>query len=72
MNRSLRNGATSSRRCSKKMASNMLSDDLREHLALTSTTELLEIIGTTIKDTQTTIEILTEEINLRLMEQAEE
>ena len=50
----------------------MLSDDLREHLALTSTTELLEIIGTTIKDTQTTIEILTEEINLRLMEQAEE
>ena len=49
-----------------------MNDELRKHLALTSTAELLEIIDTTIKDTQMTIEILTEEINLRLMEQAEE
>ena len=46
-------------------------EELRRHLASYTIPELIEIIDQTIEDTEKTIRALTEEINLRLMEEAE-
>ena len=47
----------------------MLSNDFRNRLALLSTAELLDVMNKQIEETQDTITLLTEEIQLRLMEQ---
>lgn len=46
-------------------------EELRRHLAHYSISELIEVIDQTAEDAERTIRALTEEINLRLMEEAE-
>lgn len=50
---------------------NLCNEELRRHLADYSIPELLEIMDQTMQDAALTIQTLNEEINLRLMEQAE-
>ena len=50
----------------------MLSNEFRRRLALLTTAELLELMNKQIEETQNMINLLTEEIELRLMEQTEE
>ena len=50
---------------------NLCNAELRRHLADYSIPELLEIMDQTMQDAALTIQTLNEEINLRLMEQAE-
>lgn len=50
----------------------MLSNNFRRQIALMTTTELLEVMNKQIEETKDMIELLTEEIQLRLMEQTEE
>ena len=54
---------------SEKMS--LSNEELRRHLASYTIPELIEIIDQTIEESSMTIQALTEEINLRLMEQAE-
>lgn len=49
----------------------LCNEELRRHLADYSIPELIEVIDQTAEDAERTIRALTEEINLRLMEQAE-
>jgi len=49
----------------------LCNEELRRHLAHYSIPELIEVIDQTAEDAERTIRALTEEINLRLMEQAE-
>ena len=50
----------------------MLSCDVRRQLALLTTPELLELMNKQIEETQAVINLLTEEIQLRLMEKEQE
>lgn len=50
----------------------MLSCDLRRQIALLTTAELLELMNKQIEETQDMINLLTEEIQLRLMEKERE
>ena len=50
----------------------MLSNDFRKRLALLTTAELLEAMNKQIAETQDMINLLTEEIQLRLMEKEQE
>ncbi len=50
----------------------MLSNNFRRQIALMTTAELLEVMNKQIEETKDMIELLTEEIQLRLMEQTEE
>ena len=50
----------------------MLSSEFRKRLALLTTAELLETMNKQISETHDMINLLTEEIQLRLMEEAEE
>lgn len=50
----------------------MLSNEFRRRLALLTTAELLELMNKQIEETQDMINLLTEEIELRLMEQTKE
>ena len=56
----------------KGRAESMLSNDFRRKLAVMTTAELLEVIDKQIEETQSMINLLTEEIQLRLMEQTKE
>ena len=56
----------------KSSASHMLSNEFRRRLALLTTAELLDLMNKQIEETQDMINLLTEEIQLRLMEQAKE
>lgn len=56
----------------KSSASHMLSNEFRRRLALLTTAELLEVMNKQIEETQDMIKLLTEEIELRLMEQTKE
>ena len=56
----------------KSSASHMLSNDFRRQLALLTTPELLELMNKQIEETQDVINLLTEEIQLRLMEKEQE
>ena len=46
----------------------MLSNEFRRKLSLMTTAELLEVMNKQIEETQNMINLLTEEIQLRLME----
>ena len=46
----------------------MLSNEFRQKLSLMTTAELLEVMNKQIEETQNMINLLTEEIQLRLME----
>ena len=46
----------------------MLSNEFRRKLSLMTTAELLEVMNKQIEETQNMINLLTEEIHLRLME----
>ena len=72
MRKCLKDGEKRSENCSEKAASQMPSTELRRRLSLMTTAELLEAMNKQIVETQNIIEILTEEIQLRLMERAEE
>lgn len=50
----------------------MLSNDFRKRLALLSTAEILEVMNKQIDETKDMINLLTEEIELRLMEKEQE
>ena len=56
----------------RSQVSHILSDELRSRLAVMSIPELIEVMNEQISDTQKMIEMLTEEIQLRLMEQEPE
>ena len=56
----------------KSQASHILNDELRFQLAVMSIPELIEVMNEQISETQKMIEILTDEIQLRLMEQESE
>lgn len=56
----------------KARAESMLSCDLRRQIALLTTAELLELMNKQIEETQDMINLLTEEIQLRLMEKERE
>ena len=56
----------------RSQVSRILSDELRYRLAGMSIPELIEVMNEQISDTQKMIEMLTDEIQLRLMEQSEE
>lgn len=56
----------------RSSASHMLSNEFRRRLALLTTAELLELMNKQIEENQNMINLLTEEIELRLMEQTEE
>ena len=56
----------------KARAEPMLSDDFRRKLSVMTTAELLELMNKQIEETQDMINLLTEEIELRLMEQTKE
>lgn len=49
-----------------------MSNEFRRRLALLTTAKLLELMNKQIKETQDMINLLTEEIELRLMEQTKE
>lgn len=49
-----------------------MSNEFRRRLALLTTAELLELMNKQIEETQDMINLLTEEIELRLMEQTKE
>ena len=53
-------------------ASHILNDELRIRLAVMSIPELIEVMNEQISESQKIIEILTDEIQVRLMEQQEE
>lgn len=50
----------------------MLSDDFRKRLSLLTTAEILDVMNKQIEETQDLISLLTEEIQLRLMEKEQE
>ena len=52
----------------KARAEPMLSNEFRRKLSLMTTAELLEVMNKQIEETQNMINLLTEEIQLRLME----
>ena len=56
----------------RSQASHILSDELRFRLAVMSIPELIEVMNEQISESQKIIEILTDEIQVRLMEQQEE
>ena len=56
----------------KVRAEPMLSSEFRRRLSLMTTAELLEAIDKQIIETQNLIELLTEEVQLRLMEKEKE
>ena len=50
----------------------MLSTDFRKRLSLLTTAEILDVMNKQIEETQDLISLLTEEIQLRLMEKEQE
>ena len=50
----------------------MLSTDFRKRLSLLTTAEILDVMNKQIEETQGMISLLTEEIQLRLMEKEQE
>ena len=56
----------------RSQASHILSHELRYRLAVMSIPELIDVMNEQISESQKIIEMLTEEIQLRLMEQSEE
>lgn len=56
----------------KSQASHILSNELRYRLAVMSIPELIQVMNDQISESQKIIEMLTEEIQLRLMEQESE
>ena len=56
----------------RSQASHILNDELRFRLAVMSIPELIEVMNKQISESQKIIEILTDEIQVRLMEQQEE
>ena len=56
----------------KSQASHILSNELRYRLAVMSIPELIDVMNDQISESQKIIEMLTEEIQLRLMEQESE
>ena len=56
----------------RSQASHILSNEFRRRLAVMSIPELIEVMNDQISETQKVIETLTDEIQIRLMEQSEE
>ena len=56
----------------RSQASHILSNELRYRLAVMSIPELIQVMNDQISESQKIIEMLTEEIQLRLMEQESE
>ena len=56
----------------RSQASHILSNELRYRLAVMSIPELIDVMNEQISESQKIIEMLTEEIQLRLMEQESE
>lgn len=56
----------------KARAEPMLSSELRRRLSLMTTAEILEMMNKQIEETQNVINLLTEEIELRLMEKEQD
>ena len=56
----------------RSQASHILSNELRYRLAVMSIPELIDVMNDQISESQKIIEMLTEEIQLRLMEQESE
>ena len=53
-------------------AKSMLSTDFRKRLSLLTTAEILDVMNKQIEETRGMISLLTEEIQLRLMEKEQE